>query len=110
MDLKELTEKLERVVEDYNRKFNLNITGDQVFLKLHEELGEVTKAYLKFTGVARNKEGKSKTDLQSDLAEEIADLIGISLVFAKGLDIDIEKAIEDKWLKWLDEGEGNRRH
>ena len=78
------------------------MTPDQSFLKIHEEVGELTKAYLKYSGVCRNEETKTKEKLHKELSHELADLVGFCLLFAKRYDIDLHKAIDEEWLKWLE--------
>jgi NTP pyrophosphatase (non-canonical NTP hydrolase) len=101
MTIDELAGKLTQVVDGYMDKFAISINRDQSVLKIHEEAGEFTKAYLRFAGTGRNKEKKSQAELEADMQEELADLVGMCMVFAQKNNIDLEQAIKDKWLQYL---------
>lgn len=66
-------------------------------LKLQEEMGEVTQAFVKASGRGR-KHGKSEAALKQGLTDEVADLFGHLLLFCQHNDIDLAHAFEDKWL------------
>jgi NTP pyrophosphatase (non-canonical NTP hydrolase) len=69
--------------------------GDWALLKLQEELGELTKEHLNLSGRARGK-----PDAEA-LADEAADVLGMLLIYCERAGIDIETAMQRKWLKWL---------
>jgi NTP pyrophosphatase (non-canonical NTP hydrolase) len=101
MSINELSEKLEQVAAVYFAVSGVNFTSDQRVLKIQEEMGEFSKAYLKFTGTGRNKEGKSGAELKQDMADELADTIALCMLFAKNQDIDLEEAFARKWFSHL---------
>ncbi|WP_447909725.1 phosphoribosyl-ATP pyrophosphohydrolase [Brevundimonas bullata] len=70
--------------------------GDWALLKLQEELGELTKEHLNLSGRARGK-----PDAEA-LADEAADVLGMLLIYCERAGIDIEAAMQRKWLKWLE--------
>ncbi|NKK66511.1 pyrophosphatase [Rhizobium leguminosarum bv. viciae] len=70
---------------------------DWFLLKLQEEMGELTQAWNRLTGRGRAK-GRSPEDMQQDLADETADVLGHLLLFARHNGIDLAAAIERKWL------------
>ncbi|MBB4237689.1 pyrophosphatase [Rhizobium esperanzae] len=70
---------------------------DWFLLKLQEEMGELTQAWNRLTGRGRAK-GRSPEDMQRDLADETADLLGHLMLFAHRNGIDLAAAIERKWL------------
>ncbi len=37
------------------------------------------------------------------LQEEVADVIAMTLLFAQGQNMDVEKALREKWFKYLEE-------
>lgn len=65
-------------------------------LKLQEEVGELTQAWNRLTGRGRRRE-RTQEELDRDLADETADLLGHILLFARRNDIDLAAAIERKW-------------
>lgn len=99
MDLHQLTEEIERISQNYAKRFQIERDAAWFLLKLQEEVGELTQCYLMLRGQARAK-GKTVEDIQVDLRKEIADVICQALLFAKLYEIDVEQAIEEKWLVW----------
>ena len=96
----ELTATLKRVAQQYSEEFGVTYNGDWFLLKLQEELGEMTQKYLIMTNRTRRKP-ESEELARAALAEEIADTFGYILLLAEHLDIDVEKAVLGKWLKYL---------
>ncbi len=65
-----------------------------------EELGELTAEHLMLNGQARpNKDGSGGT--REALENEAADLFGQFVLYLRANEIDIEAAIERKWLRHL---------
>ena len=80
----------------YAAAHGLTRDGDWFLLKLHEEVGELTQAWNRVSGRALAK-GRSDDEMQSDLADETADVLGHILLFAQAHGLDLEAAIERKW-------------
>ncbi len=99
MTIKQLTEQVEKVSLHYTEKFDIKRDSNWFVLKLQEELGELTQSYLMMTGKAKKK-GKTEKELKEDFEKEVADVFCHVLLIAKNHDIDLEKVIEEKWLKW----------
>lgn len=70
--------------------------GAWFLVERHEEVGELTQAFLVRTGRARD-EGTSAEDLEEDFRTEPADVVCHALLLARSPDADVERAIEDKW-------------
>lgn len=66
-------------------------------VKLAEELGELSNDVLAEIGDLR-KEKMEKYN-RNNLSNEIADVIIVTLLLAKSLDVDIKKALEEKIKK-----------
>ncbi|WP_413288163.1 MazG nucleotide pyrophosphohydrolase domain-containing protein [Bdellovibrio sp. HCB337] len=98
--MNDLIEKVEKISQGYALKMDIERTADWFMLKLQEELGELTQSYMKVKGQARAS-GKSQAELQKALADEAADVLCHTLLFAKHNGIDLETAIKEKWLKYL---------
>jgi NTP pyrophosphatase (non-canonical NTP hydrolase) len=99
--MKETIKKTKEVMEKYSREFpEINIDRDYFSFKLTEELGECVQTYLMLTDRGRQK-GKSKEEIKKLFEDELADVFGFLLLFADNENIDLEKAIEDKWFKRL---------
>ena len=99
VSLTEISEIVEQISHSYAAKHNIKRSGDWFMLKLQEEIGEVTQAYLMMTKQARSKDRTSE-QLQQAFAEELADALCHILLLAKKYNIDIDQQIEDKWLIW----------
>lgn len=99
MDIKTLSEEVEKVSLIYTDKFGIKRDNNWLVLKLQEELGELTQSYLMLEGQARKK-GKSENELKADFAKEVADVFCHVLLLAKCNDIDLDKEIKGKWLVW----------
>lgn len=104
MNIQELTRLLERISARYAENFGIRRDADWFALKLGEEVGELLRAHLKLTGQARVAADEA-AHLNERLADEIADVIGQTLLLAHHHEIDVPAAIRRKWLRWLPEGE-----
>ncbi len=100
MTIAEITEKARAVADQYAKTFHITYTDDWFLLKLQEELGEMTRAYLVRTQRTRRKT-ESDDEAKQALAEEIADVFSYVLIFAERSGIDIEEAVTKKWFKYL---------
>lgn len=100
MNLKEISEKLGKVSDIYARKFSINRDNDWFVLKIQEELGELTNAHLKLSQRARMG-NQTQVEVEQNLKDEIADVLALTLLFARHKGIDAEKAISEKWFKYL---------
>jgi NTP pyrophosphatase (non-canonical NTP hydrolase) len=100
MNLNEISEQLGKVSDIYAEKFGIRRDDDWFVLKIQEELGELTAAYLKLTQRARVG-SNSRADLDTNLQDEIADVVAMTLLFARHRNIDVEQALKDKWFRYL---------
>ena len=60
------------------------------------EAGELVQSFLRYSARARTR-GLTAEELKRALDDEIADLLGFSLVLAKRFDVDLLRALERKW-------------
>ncbi|MDS2172976.1 MazG nucleotide pyrophosphohydrolase domain-containing protein [Nesterenkonia sp. CL21] len=100
--LESLADQLEQVSAGYAAKFGLHRDGDWFMLKLQEELGELTSSYVALTGRARPRGRDDAADRQA-FEEELADVLAHVLLLARHAGIDADRAVDDKWLRWLDD-------
>ncbi len=100
MKLDELTSTLSRVSDTYAKNFSIQRSDDWYLLKIQEELGELTAAFLKLSARARVS---GTENLKINLEDEIADVLAMTLLFSKSQGIDPEKAIRNKWFKYLED-------
>ncbi len=97
MELKKLTKDIGKVSKIYSKKFKIDRNADWYLLKLQEEVGELTRSYLKCLGQARTS-GKTSQELKNSFNEELADVFCHVLLLAQFHDIDLEKEVQNKWL------------
>lgn len=97
----ELSDRIGQVGELYARVHGIERNADWYLLKLTEELGELTAEHLLLAGRAKpNSDGSGGT--REALESEAADLFGQFILYCRANQIDIEAAIERKWLRHLD--------
>jgi NTP pyrophosphatase (non-canonical NTP hydrolase) len=94
--LKHLADQFEDASRSYAAVNDIPRDRDWFLLKLLEEVGELTQASNRMTGRARSK-GLSGDQLATELADEVADVLGHVLLFARVHDIDLAAAILRKW-------------
>ena len=99
LDLKTLQADILRISDIYAREHGIDrdkaAAGDWALLKVQEELGELAAEHLRMSGRARGVADAGK------LGDEAADVLGMLLIYCKAADIDIEAALQRKWLHWL---------
>ncbi|TCC51243.1 pyrophosphatase [Kribbella capetownensis] len=97
MDLVELSERLEKLSGRYGEVLGFERDPDWFLLKLQEEVGELTQAYLQHTGRARSK-GLSGEQIRDTFHQEFADVFCQLVLLARQHDVDLPREIERKWL------------
>jgi NTP pyrophosphatase (non-canonical NTP hydrolase) len=85
-----------RISDIYAAEHDIDRDRDWALLKLQEELGELTAEHLRLTNRARGT-----PDAQA-LGDEAADVLGMLLIYCARSGINLEEAIQRKWLKWLE--------
>jgi len=97
--LSALGDRIARVSDIYARNYGIDRSGDWHLLKLQEEMGELTQAYLDATGRSRRP---ADDEARAALAREMADTLGMLLLLARSEGVDLDTAVQEKWLSWLD--------
>ena len=95
LDLKALQADILRISDIYAREHSIDRDRDWALLKLQEELGELTAEHLRLTQRARGA-----ADAQA-LADEAADVLGMLLIYCDRAGVDLNAAMQRKWLRWL---------
>ena len=96
LDLKGLQADVLRISDIYAEQHGIERSADWALLKVQEELGELTAEHLRLSGRARG-EADPKA-----LADEAADVLGMLLIYCERVGIDLELAMQRKWLRWLE--------
>ena len=92
-----MTRAVEVVSRRYAERHGIERDGAWFLLKLHEEVGELTQAYLMRAGQARDK-GLSREELESGFRAELADVLCHVLLLAGHHGVDLPVEVERKWL------------
>jgi len=110
MELKELLQFINKADKNLKEKFGHNSTEKERVLartvKVTEELGELCEEILAYYKDQR-KEKLDNLD-KDNLSDEFADVVIVTLLLAKAMDIDIEKALENKIAKIEERDYGNK--
>ncbi|MCW1949574.1 MAG: phosphoribosyl-ATP pyrophosphohydrolase [Candidatus Shapirobacteria bacterium] len=98
MNFKLLTQKLAKGAFDYGKRHNIEFTPEFAAIKLNEEVGEFNQALLIHQRQCRESKYIDSKISRKKLGYELADIIGMAIANAKIHGIDIEKAIDEKWI------------
>lgn len=103
MEFKEIQEKVVKNTLIYGEKYGIKIDDDFALIKLYEEVGEFSQAVLIHRKKSRPEKHVSEEESKKELAKELADIMGMLIVNAHLLDIDLEEAIIKKWItrEWI---------
>lgn len=99
MDLLRLADDAEEISQGYAGRHGITRDAAWFLLKLQEEVGELTQAFLMRIGQARSK-GHSPQEIEEIFRGELADVLCHVLLLARHHGVDLEEAVERKWLVW----------
>jgi NTP pyrophosphatase (non-canonical NTP hydrolase) len=99
MQLRQLADEVEAVSAMYAENHAINRDDNWFMLKVCEEVGELTQAFLMRAGQARGK-GLSGDEIELSFRREMADVLAHVLLMARHFDIDLQVELEKKWLIW----------
>jgi NTP pyrophosphatase (non-canonical NTP hydrolase) len=97
MDFQTLHKNIDEFDAHFNKKFPIKSHREKAFartVKLTEELGELCNEVLAANGDQRSE--KLETTSNRNLEDEFADVIITTLLLAKTMNVNIEKALEQK--------------
>lgn len=94
--LNTFAERLEAISAAYAATYAIDRQGDWFLLKVQEEMGEMTQAWLAITGRSR----RDTADGAARLSAEVADVFCQLLLFSRAAGIDLDAAVREKWLRW----------
>jgi NTP pyrophosphatase (non-canonical NTP hydrolase) len=99
MHIDELSHEVELVSALYAENNGIDRTDEWFLLKLNEEVGELTQAFLARAGQSRDK-GRGDTELDDDFRAELADVLAQVLLIGHRFDVDLVDEVGRKWLVW----------
>jgi len=96
MSLQQAADHCERAWAAYPQRNGLSRDLDAFyFLKLQEELGELTRRFLEMTG--RETRDEADDALRSEFESDCASLVGNALILAQRFRVDLERRIVEKF-------------
>jgi len=98
MDFKELEQKILDNAKRYEQNHQVKVDLDFSLLKLIEEVGELYQAIMIHQKKSRPEKHLPEQESHNQLAEELSDVVGMAIVLADRLGVDVEKALLDKWI------------
>lgn len=98
MDFKELQQKVIKNAIEYGKRHNVKIDEEFALIKLFEEIGEFAQAILIHRKKCRAKKLVPEDVSKKELSKELADVVGMAIVNAHLLNIDLEDAVDKKWI------------
>ncbi len=101
MDLEQLIVQAQAVHRLYLANKGLEVDEEWFVMKLAEELGELTQAYLRLRH-RRPASPEAREEAEIALADECADLLCHLLLFSAKHEVDLVQAIQRKWLSYLE--------
>jgi len=103
MELKKIQNDIYKVFIKNLKRDSIRISDDYLVLKASEEFGEFIQSYLVHQKRCRPVKYLSSKKSQREMAKELSDILGLILIIAKHLKIDIEEALVKKWItkEWI---------
>ena len=85
------------------RRDKIRGSDDYLVMKLAEELGEFVQSYLVHKKRCRPVKYVPAEQSKRALSKELADVLGIVLVIARVMKVDVEEALVKKWVtrEWV---------
>lgn len=93
-----MQQKIIKTAIEYSKQHNIKMDTDFAAIKLLEETGEFAQALLIHQKKCRTSKLVGKDISKKELGKELADVIGIAILNAYLLDINLEDAINKKWI------------
>ena len=98
MEFKEIQSKVVQNAFQYGEKYGIDIDEDFALIKLYEEVGELSQAILIHKKKSRPEKHLPKDLSKAEVAKELADVLGMTILNAYLLEINLEEAIDKKWV------------
>lgn len=99
MDFHHIRDAVIANADDYEKRYGVKIDKEFALLKLVEEVGEYMQAVLIRDRKCRPEKFLPDEAAKEEVAKELADVVGMALVNARLQGIDLEAALEKKWMK-----------
>jgi NTP pyrophosphatase (non-canonical NTP hydrolase) len=103
MTFEELQKGIIKVAERYGERYEIPIDQDFALLKLYEEVGEYAQTVLIHRKQSRPEKHTQEKESRKMLAYELADIVGLAVLNAHLFEVDLQQALEEKWLSKIAE-------
>jgi len=98
MNFKILEQKIVKNAFDYGKRHQIEFTQDFAAIKLFEEVGEFAQALLIHQKKCRESKYVNEEISKQELGKELADVVGMAMVNAHLLGINLEESLDKKWI------------
>jgi len=98
MEFPELCDKVLEVYRRYAVENGIRLDEDYAILKLIEEVGEFAQAVITRRKMCRAEKRVSAEQAEQAVAYELSDILGLTILVADRIGVDLQAAIQDKWL------------
>src|ERR1051325_1149219 len=102
MQFTQLCEKVLQVYDRYAEENDIPVNQDYAVLKLVEEVGEFSQAVIIQRGMCRAEKRVPPRVAKAAVAAELSDILGLTILCADRLGVDLQGAIREKWLQFLE--------
>jgi NTP pyrophosphatase (non-canonical NTP hydrolase) len=102
MRFHELCRKVLEVYDQYAAENRIVVSEDYAILKLVEEVGEFAQAVIIQRGMSKAQKRLPAREAQRAVAAELSDILGLTILVADRIGVDLQEAIREKWLRFLE--------
>ncbi|MEK7598777.1 MAG: hypothetical protein AAB487_03505 [Patescibacteria group bacterium] len=93
MEFKKLQKSIIKNAKRYSKKHKIKFDDNFAMIKLYEEMGELSEAFLTYKKKSRTEKYISAREAKRGVAKEMADVVGLAVVMSDILKINLEEAI-----------------
>ncbi len=103
MNFEELQKRIIDIFKEGLERDNIKTNDDYFVMKIGEEVGELVQSYLVYKKQCRPVKYLQDGEAKKAVAKELSDVLALVFMIAHTLDINLEEAIEKKWItkEWL---------
>ena len=99
MTVSKLVDEIAKNAEWYANKFDVKVDKEFAAYSLVKEIGQFAEARLINTGKSIPSKRLNEQDAKERMTQELVDIIAMAIINADLYDIDIEKALKEKWVQ-----------
>ena len=96
MEHQEIANRVMKTIKQYSAVHEMPVNEDFVFRKLREEMVELDRPLIQYKQVINGSRPAQRS--KSELADEMADVLGMLIVCGYVFEIDLLQALDKKWF------------